>query len=1359
MATWRSIGKSKGISVYFTADVTAMGKAIRKIDTEVKELDADLKEVNKGLKLDPTNTDLMAKKLKLLVDESERVNARLAELKSMKEQMDKVKVNELSYDDRVTYEEQFASLNREIQTTENKVANFRREIKNTGEAIRNELINGFNQLRDSAATAFKVIAAGEAALTALAVAATKTGAEFDAVMSKVAATLNITKDSYDFTRLRDTAIEMGRTTTYTATDAAEALNFLALAGFNAEKSMETLPKVLTLAKAGSMDLGNAANMVVAAISALGLSSEDTDKLIDQMARTSQKSKTTVEEMGETILKSAAAFNIAGQSTETMSAIIGTLANRFEDISAQGNTLRTALTKIMTNADKLAEIGVTIKDSSGQVRDFIDIFTDLRKALETKSPDEQASMLTSIFGTRGYSYVKYLMDSTKGEIQGLRSMIVDSSGAATAMADTMTDNLQGDLIILKSATESLQIAISDKLTPSFRETTQEGARLVNGLTRDVRRGELGEILEDFGNKLNEFIENGVTSLIEVLPTIIKYLEKIMEHGDIIAGLLVGLAIDKFASNAVSGILHVFKALYDLKALLVEASTAAALLKAVFSVNGIGAIATVIGLGTGAFAAYKTSVALATEQTEEFSKETQNALDKAQEMSEAIEDSKKTFEESTGSIENNYDSLDILVDKLYAIADGQETTSAKMRAASSLVDELNSKIPDLNLNYDSTTNSLSKQRGELEKIIELRKQEAMQEAYADRANVIAGEIVDAEDTRDTLLERKAAEEKARRKAKAERDRIQSEIDANKEKYKNDETALQQANGVIVGTSKATGETGYDAPGRNSSGLYYELYKANTEYEKRKRAVEDLGIKAFDLKSDIENLNRQLERYTSYGSFDEEVYGPSFEGSENFVGPIKEATESYEDLNEEQKKALNTVIELSEAEEDNSDQIARLIEQNPELEEALEELGYDVSDLTSSTSALSEEEETLADKLEKANTAVTNSRTALTEYIDLLKQVSEGTAFSTSQMLELIEKYPELAGAIQLTRNGYILEKEAVEELVKAKADKLKQDSFEALQLAEQQYWEVARSGHATSEDENEAYQAWRRAKGYYDETSRITATIKEGHIIYSVPEETGGSDNYGYADGTPSDTTDYWKQAAESEISEAEHLYNMGEISAEDYYNRLADINRRYYESKAEYLNEYNDLAEKVYSGLKEAQEDDLSNAKELEERIRSVTEAENKLKNADKQEVSVYSSAAGFHSEKNTSAISEAQQDLHDARYSLAQTLLKLGKFDGSGISAQLGSLNIGKLKNMLPDLSKLSVPISSSSAAVQSGTSAKSFNITVNYTGGDIILQGKVDEVTVARVKRLMETEFKELFLKCLNDYLNQLDLDRMTGG
>ena len=325
----------------------------------------------------------------------------------------------------------------------------------------------------------KVAGAGVIALSAFAVSSVKTGAEFDKAMSQVAATMGTTVD--EIAELRDFALEMGKTTVFSATESADALNYMALAGYDAETSMGMLPTVLNLAASGNIDLARASDMVTDAQSALGLSIGQTEDMVDQWAKTASKSNTSVEQLGEAILTIGSTATMMAGGTDRLSTVLGILADNGIKGSEAGTHLRNMLLKLSAptseGAKAMEELGLEVFDSSGQMRDMQDIITDLGSALEGMSDEKKIQYISEIFNARDIGAVNALLQTSTDRWNELGGAIWDSAGAAEQMANTQLDNLAGDVTLLKSAWEGLQIEIADKLMPAARQLIQFVTKLI------------------------------------------------------------------------------------------------------------------------------------------------------------------------------------------------------------------------------------------------------------------------------------------------------------------------------------------------------------------------------------------------------------------------------------------------------------------------------------------------------------------------------------------------------------------------------------------------------------------------------------------------------------------------------------------------------------------------------------------------------------------------------------------------------------------------------------------------------------------------------------------------------------------
>lgn len=409
------------------------------------------------------------------------------------------------------------------------------------------------------------ITAATGAVLAFTRSSVKVGAEFDASMSQVAATMGYTVEelntagseaSQTFQTLRDFAQEMGSTTAFSATEASEALNYMALAGYDAETSMSMLPTVLNLAAAGSIGLAEASDMVTDAQSALGLTLEETVEMTDKMAVASSKSNTSVAQLGEAILTvGGTAKSLAGGTTE-LSAALGVLADNGIKGSEGGTALRNVILSLSAPTDqaaaKMKELGLEVYDAEGNMRPLNDIFLDLNGTLSTMTQGEQTEVLNTLFNKVDLKSANALLATSADRWDELSAAIDNADGAAQSMAEALRDNLQGDIKLFKSALEGAQIAISDGLTPALRKFVQFGSDGISKLTSAFKEGGLSGAMDAFGsilsdgltmiiNELPKFVDAGVQLIMSLAQGILQNLPTIVAAGlEIIAAVMSGVA---------------------------------------------------------------------------------------------------------------------------------------------------------------------------------------------------------------------------------------------------------------------------------------------------------------------------------------------------------------------------------------------------------------------------------------------------------------------------------------------------------------------------------------------------------------------------------------------------------------------------------------------------------------------------------------------------------------------------------------------------------------------------------------------------------------------------------------------------
>ena len=327
-------------------------------------------------------------------------------------------------------------------------------------------------------------------IVALGTVCVKTFTSFDDSLKTVQATMGLVAGSSEeadrqIALLSRTAQDMGASTRYSASEAAEALNYLALAGYDADEACAALPQVLALAQAGGLDLAYASDLATDAMAALGLSMDELGTFSDQMAVTAQKSNTSVAQLGEAILTVGGTAKALKGGTAELNAELGILANRGIKGAEGGTHLRNVILSLQKPTDKAAKqlkkLGVDVYDSSGNMRSMNDIMMDLNRSMEGMTDAQKAKVLSTIFNKTDLAAAQALLSGCGDEFYELIGYIEDSEGAAQQMADTMESGLGGSFRTLKSAVEGLAIAFGERLAPYIQKAVEKITEIVRWLT--------------------------------------------------------------------------------------------------------------------------------------------------------------------------------------------------------------------------------------------------------------------------------------------------------------------------------------------------------------------------------------------------------------------------------------------------------------------------------------------------------------------------------------------------------------------------------------------------------------------------------------------------------------------------------------------------------------------------------------------------------------------------------------------------------------------------------------------------------------------------------------------------------------
>ena len=458
-------GRIQGITVEIGGDTTKLQTALKGVNTEIRNTQSQLRDVDKLLKLDPGNTELLAQKHRLLGDAVKETKEKLETLKTAAEQA------EQALKDGTITQDQYDGLQREIVETEQKLKSLEEQAKASGTALQDIAAKGekLKTVGDNITNVGQKFMPVTLGVVGLGTAAVKTAADFDTAMSKVAAVSGAAGSELD--ALREKAREMGSKTKFSASEAAEAMNYMAMAGWKTSDMLEGIEGVMNLAAASGEDLATTSDIVTDALTAFGLSASDSGHFADILAAASSNANTNVSMMGETFKYCAPIAGALGFSAEDTAEAIGLMANAGIKGSQAGTALRTIMNNLSGDVtvcgSAIGEVTIATTNADGSMRDLSDILADCRTAFSGLTESEKAQAAESLVGKNAMSGFLALMNAGEADINKLSSAIDNCDGCAAGMAETMNDNLAGQLTILKSQLQELAISFGELLMPAIR----------------------------------------------------------------------------------------------------------------------------------------------------------------------------------------------------------------------------------------------------------------------------------------------------------------------------------------------------------------------------------------------------------------------------------------------------------------------------------------------------------------------------------------------------------------------------------------------------------------------------------------------------------------------------------------------------------------------------------------------------------------------------------------------------------------------------------------------------------------------------------------------------------------------------
>ena len=488
--------------------------------------------------------------------------------------------------------------------------------------------------------------------------------DFEASMSNVEALSGASGDQLQ--ALTDKAKEMGATTKFTAGESADALSYMALAGWDTQSMLQGISPVMELAAAANMDLASASDIVTDYLTAFGLTASDTTHFVDVMAYAMSHSNTNVEQLGEAYKACAATAKSMGYSVEETTAVLATMANAGVKGGEAGTALNAIMTRLATNtkgcADELEKYGVSIYDSQGNMNSLSDILTGLSAVWDNLTDQEQANLAKTIAGTNQYSKLQTIMagcseQAAKGgqSFSDYASALENCSGTAGKMAGTMLDNLNGKMTLFESAADGLEIAVGEQLTPAMSDLYEVGADVLSGMT---------EFVND-----NPGVVKGITTTVAVL-------------GAAAAGIAGVTAAVNLASAAAAAF---------------TAVTSVALGPVALAVAGVAAV-------TGAFVAVTSAADAAVEASGDWPPALDEITTAANGVTNALDDANATMQASAETTMATAGTADLYITKLEEMGDYAKLSADDQQEYRNVLTLLCDLMPDLAGYIDTTTGKI-------------------------------------------------------------------------------------------------------------------------------------------------------------------------------------------------------------------------------------------------------------------------------------------------------------------------------------------------------------------------------------------------------------------------------------------------------------------------------------------------------------------------------------------------------------------------------------------------------------------------------------------------------------------------------
>ncbi len=486
------------------------------------------------------------------------------------------------------------------------------------------------------------------------------GMEFEKSMSNVQAISGATAE--DMQKLGDKAEEMGRKTKFSASEAADAFSYMAMAGWKTEDMLGGIEGIMNLAAASGEDLATTSDIVTNALTAMGYSAKDAGKLADVMAAASSNSNTNVKMMGQTFQYAAPIVGALGYNMEDTAKAIGLMGNAGIQADKAGTALRSMLTRLSAPpkecAEEMEKLGISITDSNGKMKDLDTVMKDLRQAFGKLSETEKTAAAKHLAGQEAMSGLLAIVQAAPEDYDKLTKAVENSNGAAQNMADTMNDNVAGKLQAFRSKVEGAMITVYKAISENLKKGIEEAGNAIDGINWDAVGKKVGDFAQKIIDLFTWILRNGNT---------VK---------NVILGIIAAFAIAKLV-KIVGTIVGMVQTMMALRTAIMAATTAQEVLNAVQLASPWGAIGAALGIVVGLVVALSLENEKAAKKTGELNESQKTLINSVNSLKDSYNNLKTARDENVAKAQSEFgyytelkNELDSIVDKNGKVKKGYE-----------------------------------------------------------------------------------------------------------------------------------------------------------------------------------------------------------------------------------------------------------------------------------------------------------------------------------------------------------------------------------------------------------------------------------------------------------------------------------------------------------------------------------------------------------------------------------------------------------------------------------------------------------------------------------------------------------------